>query len=409
MKIIIKEASGGYIMSVKWKLLAVFTAFAVMMGACSNSEETATTKTKEKEQTAAEQKEEKPAETEKKEEINYADVFKQAIAELEKAKQGQKVDFDKVTKLYKENLQTLVQKRDAEFQDTIDQHITTALAAGKDGSLDPVIVKQIFDKLMQKVFYTTIKHEFTEVEENWANKEAVKEEIEEAKQFYAILQPTVEKRDAAYGTKLADAINGAFAQIEDAAAKDDLLAFSLGKQVVDKTLMKTFYLATGALPHGYASKAANAAKQDEKEAKVEQAEGWAFYQSVYPYMKKHAPEEADYILKQFDLQTDVKTLDPAAINKAFVRGWAKVALHEYEESKESWGQDKSVITALEGALFINMMESDLKTLLGDQAYASLNDQAQRYLEAAKTKNKAEGEKLLSQLEATLNTVIEKAK
>jgi hypothetical protein len=409
MKIIIKsKTSGGYIMSVKWRLLAVFTAFAVMMGACSNSEETATTKTEKKEQTAAEQKEEKPAET-KKEEINYADVFKQAIVELEKAKQGQKVDFDKVTKLYEENLQTLVQKRDAEFQDTLDQHITTALAAGKDGSLDPVVVKQIFDKLMQKVFYTTIKHEFTEVEENWANKEEVKKEIEEAKQFYAILQPTVEKRDAAYGTKLVDAINGAFVQIEEAAAKDDLLAFSLGKQVVDKTLMKTFYLATGALPHGYASKAANAAKQDEKEAKVEQAEGWAFYQSVYPYMKKHAPEEADYILKQFDLQTDVKTLDPAAINKAFVRGWAKVALHEYEESKENWGQDKSVITALEGALFINMMESDLKTLLGDQAYASLHDQAQRYLEAAKAKNKAEGEKLLSQLEATLNTVIEKAK
>ena len=109
------------------------------------------------------------------------------------------------------------------------------------------------------------------------------------------------------------------------------------------------------------------------------------------------------------MQTDVKTLDPAAINKAFVRGWAKVALHEYEESKESWGQDKSVITALEGALFINMMESDLKALLGDQAYASLNDQAQRYLEAAKAKNKAEGEKLLSQLEATLNTAMEKAK
>jgi hypothetical protein len=395
-------------MSVKWKLLAVFTAFAVMMGACSNSEETATTKTEKKEQTAAEQKEEKSVETEK-EEINYADVFKQALAELEKAKQGQKVDFDKVTKLYEENLQTLVQKRDAEFQDTLDQHITAALAAGKDGSLDPVVVKQIFDKLMQKVFYTTIKHEFTEVEENWANKEEVKKEIEEAKQFYAILQPTVEKRDAAYGTKLADAINGAFAQIEDAAAKDDLLAFSLGKQVVDKTLMKTFYLATGALPHGYALKAANAAKQDEKEAKVEQAEGWAFYQSVYPYMKKHAQEEADYILKQFDLQTDAKTLDPAAINKAFVRGWAKVALHEYEASKESWGQDKSVITALEGALFINMMESDLKALLGDQAYASLNDQAQRYLEAAKAKNKADGEKLLTQLEATLNTIIEKAK
>jgi TATA-binding protein-associated factor Taf7 len=48
-----------------------------------------------------EKQEEKAAETEK-EETNYADVFKQTLAELEKAKQGQKVDFDKVTKLYEE-------------------------------------------------------------------------------------------------------------------------------------------------------------------------------------------------------------------------------------------------------------------------------------------------------------------
>jgi Rod binding domain-containing protein len=399
-------------MSVKWKLLSMFAAVAVMMGACSNSEETATTKTEKSEQTDVKPKEEKRGEKAaeiEKEEANYADVFKQALAELEKAKQGQKVDFDKVTKLYQENLQTFVQKRDAEFQDKLDQQITTALAAGKDGSLDPMVVKQIFDKLMQKAFYAAIKHEFTEVEENWTNKETVKKDIEEAKQFYAILQPTVEKRDVAYGTKLAEAIDGAFAQIEDAAAKDDLLAFSLGKQAVDKTLMKTFYLATGALPHGYASKAAAAAKQDAKEAKVEQAEGWAFYQSVYPYMKKHAPEEADYILKQFDLQTDVKMIDPTAVNKAFIRGWAKVALDEYKESKENWGQDKSAITALEGALFINMMESDLKALLGSEAYKMLNDQAKRYLEAAKAKNKAEGEKLLSEIETTLHTIVEKAK
>ncbi len=396
-------------MSIKWKLLAAFAAFAIVMGGCSNSEETATKKTEEKEQVTNNQKEEKGEEAEKAEEINYGEAFKEAVTELEKAKDGQKVDFDKVTNIYKTKLQLLVQKRDEEFQDTIDQHITTALAAGKDGSLEPMVVKQIFDKLMQKVFYTTIKHEFAEIEENWTNKEKAKEEIEEAKEFYEILQPTVEKRDAAYGTNLVDTIAGAFTDIESAVEKGDQLAFLLGKQVVDKTFMKTFYLATGALPNGYATKAANEAKEDEKEAKVEQAEGWAFYQSLYPYMKKHAAEEADYILKQFDLQTDVKTLDPTAINKAFVRGLAKVALHEYEESEENWGKDESAVTAIEGALFIDMMGNDMKTLLGEQAYTTLNNQAQKYLEAAKMKKKEEGEALLSQLRMTLNTVIEKAK
>ncbi|MFC4183595.1 hypothetical protein [Saccharococcus thermophilus] len=92
-------------MSVKWKLLSMFAAVAVMMGACSNNEGTATMKTEESEQTDAKPKEEKRGEKAaeiEKEEANYADVFKQALAELEKAKQGQKVDFDKVTKLYEE-------------------------------------------------------------------------------------------------------------------------------------------------------------------------------------------------------------------------------------------------------------------------------------------------------------------
>ncbi|OQP06384.1 hypothetical protein B1690_09580 [Geobacillus sp. 46C-IIa] len=401
-------------MSWKWKWMAVFTAAALALAACGQSEQTAGTEKENSNQTAVEKQEESKTETKTEEEseqaeVDYAGAFSEALAELEKAKQGGAVDFGKVESIYKEKLQPLVQKRDAEFEDTLDQHITNALTAGKDGSLEPMVVKQIFDKLMQKVFYTTIKHEFTEAEEHWANKEEVKEEIEEAKAFYAILQPTVEKRDAAYGTKLVDAISGAFAQMEQAVQNDDALAFALGKQVVDKTLMKTFYLASGALPHGYAAKAAAAAKESDEEAKVKQAEGWAFYQSVYPYMKRHAAEEADYILKQFDLQTDVKTLDPKAVNRAFVRGWAKVALHEYEESQENWGQDKSVITALEGALFINMMENDIKTLLGNEAYNTLNDQATRYLEAAKAKNKAEGDKWLPQIEAALQQVIEKAK
>jgi hypothetical protein len=397
-------------MSMKFKLLAALAVFSLALSACSNNEESAKVSTEKKEQTESKdnEKTEKAAETEK-EEVNYVESFKEAVTELEKAKEGKDVDFDKVINIYQTDLQTLVQKRDAEFQDTIDQHITTALEAGKDGSMDKMVVKQIFDKLMQKVFFTTVRHEFVEIDENWGDKELVKEEVEEAKEFYSILQSTVEKRDAAYGTVLVDQIAGGFSEIEKAVENDDKLGFLLGKQVVDKSLMKTFYLATGALPNGYATKAAGAAKENEAEAKIEQAEGWAFYQSLYGYLQKNAPEEAEYILKQFDLQTDVKTLDPAAVNKAFVRGFAKIALHEYEESQEYWGQEKSPVTALEGALFIDMIDRDIKSLLGDEAYTTLQGQAQKYLEAAKAKKKEEADQLLAQIEAMLNTVIEKTK
>jgi hypothetical protein len=224
-----------------------------------------------------------------------------------------------------------------------------------------------------------------------------------------VLESTVTKRDAAYGTKMVDTINGGFSEMKAAIDKGDKLAFHLGKQVVDKTIMKTFYFATGALPNGYATKAADKAKTDATAAKIEQAEGWAFYQAIYPYLKKNSPDEGDAILKQFDLQTDVKTLDPALVNKAFVRGWVNVALAEYKESQEMFNEDKGVITAIEGALFINMIESDLKTLIGEQETAALTASTQAYLDAAKAKDKAAADKALAEIKSVLDKVVQATK
>ncbi|PGS52586.1 hypothetical protein [Bacillus sp. AFS041924] len=389
----------------KKDLSIVFASFLMagsILTGCNNEEKTSSSENKQ-EQT------EKKENTAKEEKVDYAVSFKEAVTELEKAKEGKEVDFDKVTEIYTKDLQELTQKRDTEFEDKIDQHITNALQAGKDGSMNPVVVKQIFDKLMQKVFYTSIKHDFKEIEEMWSDKEVVKEELEEAKGYYAILQSTVEKRDAANGTKLVDAIAGGFSEIEKAIEADDLLGFQLGKQVVDKTMIKTFYLATGNNPNGYAYKAAEAAKSDKDEAIVEQAEGWAFYQSIYSYLNGHAPEQAALILEQFDLQNDVSKLDAEKVNKAFVSGYAKVALDEYAESQELWGEDKSVITALEGALFIDTIDKDLIKLLGEEGFNKLHETASKYLEAAKAKDKATGETLMKELQSTLQTVIEKAK
>ncbi|TDK63158.1 hypothetical protein E2K98_06810 [Bacillus salipaludis] len=393
-------------MAMKFKVFAAMAALSLVLGACGKAEESANKSKVESNQNSEVEKNESA----EKEKVEYADVFTEAVTELEKAKEGKKVDFDKVTKLYNNNLKELVQNRDAEFEDTVDEKITAALTAGKDGSLDPVVVKQVFDKLMQKVFYTSIKHDFTEVADKWGKTEEVNHEIEEAKEYYAILKTTVEKRDAAYGTNLVSAIDGGFNEIETAVKNKDELGFNLGKQVVDKTLMKTFYLATGALPNGYATKAANEAKKDEKAAKVEQAEGWAFFQSVYSYLNKHAADETAFIEKQFNLESNVSELDPAAVNKAFVRGFAKIAISEYGESKELLGKDdKAVVTGLEGALFIDIIGEDIKTMLGEDAYKNLNEKAHKYVETAKAKDKAAGEAQLKDLISTLNTIVEKAK
>ena len=114
-------------------------------------------KKQQKSQKRKNKKKQQPAkESEEKatEEVDFAAAYKEAITELDKAKEGKEVDFEMVTNLYTKDLQSLVQSRDAEFEAQNDQHITAALQAGQDKSMDPIVVRQLFDKLMQKVFYT---------------------------------------------------------------------------------------------------------------------------------------------------------------------------------------------------------------------------------------------------------------
>ncbi|WP_255639986.1 hypothetical protein [Pseudalkalibacillus hwajinpoensis] len=390
----------------KHKIFYLFLALGLVLAACGQSNDNSTNGSasdEKSEQNSTEKADEENGE-EKEEDADFISSFEEGKAELEKASEGEEVDYQAVIDLYNNDLQPLVEQREGE----IDQQISSALEAGKSGDLDGEVVKQIYDKLMQKVFYLTVKHEFDEVKENWGNTEEVNKEIEEAKEYYEVLKGTVEKRDAAYDTSMVSQIDGGFSDMEAAVENDDNLQFVLATQMVDKTLMKTFYLATGALPEGYATKAAKEAKEDPEHARVEQAEGWAFYQSISNYIMNHAEEDAALIEKNFSLENDVAEIDPEAVNHAFIRGFSKVALHEYEESEEEWGEDKSTITALEGALFIDMISSDITRMEGEEAYNTLSDHAQSYLEAVKSDEKEKAMEELKEIKETLNMVIEKA-
>ncbi|MGM7702262.1 hypothetical protein ACSVDE_11105 [Pseudalkalibacillus sp. Hm43] len=385
-----------------------FLALSLLLSACGQDEkkEESNTQTEENEnKDQKEDKEETAAQSPSEEIAAMVESYNTGKDELAKAGEGQEVDYDMVMDLYKKDLQGLVKKRDGEFETSMDQQISTALEAGKSGDLDGSVVKQIFDKIMQEAFFFTMRHEFIEIKEYWGDKEEVNVELEEAKAFYAALEGTVQKRDSAYSTNMAEKIQAGFDEMETAVENDDELAFQLGKQVVDKSLMRTFYLAVGAEPHGYATKAAKEAKEDPEAARVEQAEGWAFFQSIKSYLEKYASEEAQLIETQLNLESDVTKLDPKAINEAFVSGFSKVALHEYEESQEYWGEDKSMITALEGALFIEILETDLKAKLGEDQYAELRKQAEDYIGAVEADDQEKAKELLSSIEKTLNSVI----
>ncbi|GAX88738.1 hypothetical protein [Effusibacillus lacus] len=335
-------------------------------------------------------------------------AYKDMVDELAKGKDGGKIDWEKVEKTYNEQFKKLVQDRDSEYSEKLDQEISSAIKAGKDGAMKSDIVKQVVDKLGQKVFFLTLRHNFKTIEDNISDKAKAKAELDQAKAFYnGVLKSTVEKRDKAYETQMVTAIEGALKDMDAAVEGGKKLEFSLAKQVVDKTLMKTFYLATGGA-QGYVYKIENAVKEG-KDPKVEQAEGWAFYQSLHGYLVKSAKEDAELIQNKLDLKTATKDIKGDELNKAFVRGFAVVAKNEYEESFKNWGKDKGVITALEGALFIQLIEADAKKLLGEEQTKALLVKADEFLKAAKANDKAKADALYKEIQPSLDKLAKAGK
>jgi hypothetical protein len=337
-----------------------------------------------------------------------ADAYKVITDEMDKAGTG-KPDYALVQKTYSDKLKGLVQKRDSEASENTDQLISAAIEGATSGQMNGKVAKQLVDKLLQKVLYTSMKAALKDANTNWAKPEEAKKNLESAKQFYKpVLESTVKKRDDAFKTTMSDAINGAFADAEKAVGSATTLKLDLARQVIDKTLIKTFYLATAGKDLGYAYKIEKGAKEG-TDVKVEQAEAWAFFQSFNKYVAGIAKEEVDFVNKQFDLGTDPKTINSDTVNKTLVRALAKVGSHEYVESQDAWGTDKSIITGLEGAVFIDMISSDITRLQGETAYKTLYALAQQYIKLAQDNKKDEAVAVMKQIQASLDEVIAKAK
>jgi hypothetical protein len=403
-----------FIQSAKWA--ALISLSAVMLSACSGGDTKAPAAAPAQTQTPAPAATPAPAPaaqiTAYGTGAKAAEAYKAITDEMNKASSADaKPDYALVSKTYNEQLKALVQVRDKEASETLDQFITAAIDGAKDGKMNGMVAKQIVDKLLQKVLYSSMKATFKDVTNNWAKPEEAKKALAEAKSFYKpVLESTVSKRDNTFKTTMVDAVNAGFGQMEQAIGGQSTLPFELGKQVVDKTIMKTFYLVIAGKDLGYAYKVEKGVAEG-KDPKVEQAEGWAFYQSIIKYLQGegNSKEDAEFVNKQLDLTTDTKTVKGDAINTALVRGFARVALNEYKTSLENWGKDRAAITGLEGALFIDLISFDITRLQGEATYKSLKELAEKYNAHVKDNKKEDAAAVLKQIEPILNDTIAKAK
>lgn len=398
----------------KRHLKSIFASFlmaSAVLTACNSGEETAEKpeekKQEEKEVKEVEQKEVKVEETDA---GKQTAAFAEMKTELDKAKEDKEVNWDSVQQKYEANLQKAVAETKPEF----DQSIQAALAAGKSGEMEPIIAVQLIDKTTQSYFYQNQKA---------LQKEAVAALTEDKKEeanlafmqikhlVETVFVPTAEKRDTYYelsgDNSLVENINSGLSAQEEALNAGNAEDFQVYLQVTDKSIYRSYYLAA----KSYAEKIEAGVKEgkDAKELTIMQAEAWGFFQAIKESLSGGDEAAAAQIDKLFTLNTT----DPAAIkasetNALFAKAIAGKITGYYEKAPTLLSEDNAVeakVSAMEGNMFLKMLQGQLTEKLGDEKTAAVFADAEAWFSAiAENKPedaKAKGESVISAVNGLL--------
>ena len=392
-------------MKKRLKVASLFIT-AGLLAACGNSsnEDTTTAPKKEKtEQTSETNTNAGIAATTLKDELT---IFSSIKAELDKAKEGQTIDWKMVTTSYESKLKGGVTTAAPE----IDEVISSALAGVESKDLDENVARQLVDKGIQSYFYKLQKSTQATAEEavvagKTDEATAALSDIKEMSKTVFI--PTAEKRDASYGFKnedsIAQAINSGLTAQEEAIAAKKAADFNVAKQLTDKSIYRSFYLAA----LGYAQKIEDGVKAgtDEKELQMEQAEGYGFLLAIEESL---AGGDEAAVAKLKELYDFSKT-KPADVQFKEVESLFAKALTEkidayHEEAQEALEKkevDTARVEAMEANMFVIAMKPTLENRLGkEKAQTILTDANAWYTLVEKGDVKAEqtGDRIVDALE-----------
>lgn len=390
-------------MKKRLKVASLFMT-AGLLAACGNSEETTTAPKKEKtEQTSETKTNAGIAATTLKDELT---IFSSIKAELDKAKEGQAIDWKMVQTSYDSKLKGGVTTAAPE----IDEVISSALAGVESKDLDENVARQLVDKGIQSYFYKLQKSTQATAEEavvagKTDEATAALNDIKEMSKTVFI--PTAEKRDASYGFKnedsIAQAINSGLTAQEEAITAKKAADFNVAKQLTDKSIYRSFYLAA----LGYAQKIEDGVKDgtDEKELQMEQAEGYGFLLAIEESL---AGGDEAAVAKLKELYDFSKT-KPADVQFKEVESLFAKALTEkidgyHEEAQEALEKkevDTARVEAMEANMFVIAMKPTLENRLGkEKAQTILTDANAWYTLVEKGDVKAEqtGDRIVDALE-----------
>ncbi|PLR77738.1 hypothetical protein CU633_08740 [Bacillus sp. V3-13] len=361
------------------RIFAGFLIASVALTGCNTGGSAEKTEQKPKEETAAKE-ETKEVKVEETDTAKQTAVFTEIKTELDKAKEGQPVDWDLVLEKYKDGLQAPV----AEINGEYDQTIQTAIAAGKSGELEPVLAKQLVDKVTQAYFYQ--KQKTLQKEAAAAVTEG---QQEDAKLLFGqikylaeqIFIPTAAKRDEYYQltgeASIVENINSGLSAQEEALNANKAEDFSVYVQLTDKSIYRSYYLAS----NSYAEKIEAAAKEgkDAGELKIMQVEAWGFLQAI----KQSLSGGDEAATAKLDEIFSLNTTDPSAIkaeevSALFAKAIAGKIKGYYEKAPQAADAVEAKTEALEGNMFLKALEMELNKKLGEEKTAEVLTAAEEF-------------------------------
>ncbi|MFC7371310.1 hypothetical protein ACFQPF_06460 [Fictibacillus iocasae] len=395
-------------MNKKAAVLSAFLLAAGIISGCGKEEKAEKQEEKKTEQSAEETKSEVVS-VEKSETAAQITAYEEMKAEMEKAKEGKEVDWEKVSGLYSSKLQEQVTEVDESGE--MDQAITAAIDGAKNKELDNNVARQLVDKVTQSYFYQKQKR----LHKDAATALEGKKE-EEAKLAFGELKllaekvfiPTAVKRDEYYKLQgeasIVEGINNGLEAQEKALNDKNVDDFKVYVQLTDKSIYRSYYLASSS----YAAKIAEAVKAGEAKDEIlqKQAEAWGFFQAIKGSLSGGDEAAAAEINKTFTLnETKPEAIDPEKVNDLFTKAFAgkiNSYLGKAPKALEEGEATEARVGALEGIVFLKAIEMELQKKLGEEQAKLLLDDSQKWFEAISSENKEEAAKLGEKLTAEVS-------
>jgi hypothetical protein len=383
-------------------MFASITLAGTVLAACGNSEEVVQ-KPKEEvaKETVASQDQEKEKDT-KSEEVVVEETetgkqvadYKAIMDELGKMKEEKEVDWSLVESTYGSALKAVA--------GDLDVFITSGINAGKNGELDQNVARQLIDKGTQSYFYQKQKELHGDVATALEAGDQGKAEAAFAELKHLINEviiPTAEKRDGYYELtgedSLVDNIQNGLSLQEEALASGNVDDFSVYKQITDKSVYRSYYLAS----NSYAKKIAQAVsegKTDETELKIMQAEALGFYQAIKGSLSGGDEQAANKLQDLFDFsKTDATTLNADEVSRLFTKAFIGKITGYHEKAAKSLEAAEITsarVQAMEGNVFLKDIELVLNEKIGEEKTTELLEAAQKWYEAISNENAEEAAK-----------------